>query len=74
MMSDKAVPAKVLFDVVLDDGEQYSPWLAGKELPSGVKKAGMQASQEACLNCIKDVRTDMRALSFRQPMAGAVGW
>jgi len=68
-MSYQDVQAVALFEVVLNDEEQYSIWPAGKEIPLGWKKAGKQASKEACLDYIKEVWTDMRPLSLRQQMA-----
>jgi MbtH protein len=68
-MSDKAVPAVALFEVVLNDEEQYSIWPADKEIPLGWKKAGKQGSKEACLDYVKEAWTDMRPLSLRKQMA-----
>jgi MbtH protein len=69
MTSDKAVPPIALFEVVLNDEEQYSIWPADKDIPAGWKKAGKQASKEVCLDYIKDVWSDMRPLSLRKQMA-----
>lgn len=68
-MYDKAVADVALFEVVLNDEEQYSIWPAHKEIPLGWKKIGQQASKEACLGYIKEVWTDMRPLSLRMKTA-----
>jgi len=58
-----------LYEVVSNDEEQYSIWLADKPLPLGWKKAGKQESKEQCLAYIREVWTDMRPLSLRNQMA-----
>lgn len=70
-MSNQDVQAVALFDVVLNDEEQYSIWPVEKEIPLGWKKAGKQGPKEACLEYIKEVWTDMRPLSLRKQMAEA---
>ncbi|HEX7640834.1 MAG TPA: MbtH family NRPS accessory protein [Noviherbaspirillum sp.] len=61
----------VLFDVVVNDEEQYSIWPAGKEVPLGWTLVGKQGTKEACLEYIKEVWVDMRPLSLRKQMAAA---
>ena len=68
-MSEHAV---ALFEVVVNDEEQYSIWPADRQIPLGWKKAGMQGAKDACLEHIKEVWTDMRPLSLRKQMAEAV--
>jgi MbtH protein len=68
-VSDEDVTTASLFEVVLNEEQQYSIWPANKELPSGWKKVGKQAAREICLDYIKDVWTDMRPLSLRNPLA-----
>jgi len=70
-MSNQDVQAVALFEVVLNDEEQYSIWPVEKEIPLGWKKAGKQGSKETCLEYIKEVWTDMRPLSLRKQMAEA---
>ena len=70
-MSNQDVQAVALFEVVLNDEEQYSIWPVEKEIPLGWKKAGKQGSKEVCLEYIKEVWTDMRPLSLRKQMAEA---
>ncbi len=64
MADDAAV-----YQVVLNDEEQYSIWLAGRELPLGWRSEGMHGSRDECLAHIDAVWTDMRPLSLRLRMA-----
>ncbi|MFB0617914.1 MbtH family protein [Streptomyces sp. AGS-58] len=54
--------------VVLNDEEQYSIWLADRELPLGWRCDGTRGSREECLAHIGTVWTDMRPLSLRNRM------
>jgi MbtH protein len=54
--------------VVLNDEEQYSIWLADRDLPSGWRHAGMSGTRAECLKHIDEVWTDMRPLSLRRKM------
>jgi len=68
-MSDLSHATPKLFNVVLNDEEQYSIWPADKALPLGWNKAGKQDTKEACLAYINEVWVDMRPLSLRRQMA-----
>ncbi|MFF9673495.1 MbtH family protein [Streptomyces eurythermus] len=57
--------------VVLNDEEQYSIWLADRELPIGWRPEGTRGSRAECLAHIGTVWTDMRPLSLRIRMDGA---
>ncbi|MEU0257251.1 MbtH family NRPS accessory protein [Streptomyces sp. NPDC006184] len=57
--------------VVLNDEEQYSIWLADRELPLGWRAEGVRGSREECLAHIGTVWTDMRPLSLRNRMDSA---
>lgn len=70
-MSDLETPAVELYEVVVNEEEQYSIWPASKELPLGWKKAGKQGNKEACLGYINEVWTDMRPLSLRRAMSAS---
>jgi MbtH protein len=70
-MSNQNIQADALFEVVLNDEEQYSIWPVEKAMPLGWKKAGKQGSKEVCLSYIKEVWTDMRPLSLRKQMEAA---
>ena len=54
--------------VVVNDEEQYSIWLADKEIPAGWRAAGKSGPKADCLTHIKEVWTDMRPLSLRKSM------
>ncbi len=57
-----------IYRIVVNHEEQYSIWLAEKEIPLGWKAVGTQGSKKACLEYIAEVWTDMRPLSVRQKM------
>lgn len=66
------VPAQtakdVKFRVVVNHEEQYSLWLADREIPNGWSDAGKVGSRDECLAHIESVWTDMRPLSLRRAM------
>lgn len=57
------------YTVVLNDEEQYSIWLAARELPPGWRSEGTTGSRTECLARIEQVWTDLRPLSLRRLMA-----
>ncbi len=57
--------------VVVNHEEQYSIWIADKELPAGWMKVGFKGKKPECLAYIKEVWTDMRPLSLRKKMEEA---
>jgi MbtH protein len=59
---------QVLFEVVVNDEDQYSIWWDGRELPAGWRAEGTRGSREECLAHIDEVWTDMRPLSLRRRM------
>jgi MbtH protein len=59
---------KTIYNVVLNEEEQYSIWPAGKANALGWKDAGKTGPKEECLAYIKIVWTDMRPLSLRRKM------
>lgn len=59
--------------VVLNDEEQHSIWLAGRELPLGWRKEGFAGSREECLARIGEVWTDIRPLSLRRQISAQQG-
>jgi len=61
----------LVFNVVVNDEEQYSIWPEYKELPLGWKKAGFTGLKKDCLEYIDKVWTDMRPKSLRESMAAA---
>jgi MbtH protein len=54
--------------VVVNDEEQYSIWLADKDVPAGWRAVGKSGPKADCLAHIKEVWTDMRPLSLRKSM------
>jgi MbtH protein len=57
-----------LFEVVVNDEEQYSIWPAEREIPNGWRTAGKSGPKKDCLAHIETVWTDMRPLSLRKAM------
>jgi MbtH protein len=64
-MSDEATEDTNAYRVVMNDEEQYSIWVADRELPAGWRDAGKTGSKLECLAHIERVWTDMRPLSVR---------
>ena len=54
------------FKVVVNHEEQYSLWPADRQNPNGWRDSGKTGTKPECLAYIKDVWTDMRALSLRK--------
>jgi len=65
--------ATAIYDVVVNDEEQYSIWPAGREIPAGWQAVGKSGPKDECLAYIKEVWTDMRPLSLRKRMEGSGG-
>jgi MbtH protein len=59
-----------LYLVVRNHEHQYSVWPVGRELPAGWDGVGVTGDKAACLAHIKEVWTDLRPLSLRQPVTG----
>jgi MbtH protein len=57
-------------EVVVNIEEQYSIWPAGKDLPNGWMKVGFSGDEDACLDHIAEIWTDMRPLSLRNALDG----
>lgn len=57
------------YRVVVNGEEQYSIWLADRELPAGWTAEGTTGAREACLAHIGEVWTDMRPRSLRERMS-----
>lgn len=67
-MTDEDADARSYL-VVVNDEEQYSIWLAGRELPAGWRAEGKRGTKDECLAHIAEVWTDMRPRSLRERMA-----
>ena len=57
--------------VVVNHEEQYSIWLADRDIPPGWRDAGKRGPKKECLDHIEQVWTDMRPLSLRKAMDSA---
>jgi MbtH protein len=57
-----------IYNVVINDEEQYSIWPAHRENPLGWRNAGKTGTKPECLAYINEVWTDMRPLSVRKQM------
>lgn len=56
------------YRVVVNDEEQYSIWLAHKDVPAGWRDVGTSGDKDECLAYIQEVWTDMRPKSVRLQM------
>ncbi len=65
--------ADKLYNVVMNEEEQYSIWLHDTELPLGWKSVIKAMSKQECLEHIEKVWTDLRPLSVRNSMAKLSG-
>ena len=71
-MSADNSTTEIMYEVVVNDEEQYSIWPVGNAIPIGWRTVGTQGLKEACLDYIKEVWTDMRPLSLRKKMAATL--
>jgi MbtH protein len=69
-MADEDTDERTYY-VVLNDEEQYSIWLAEREIPLGWTREGTEGTKQECLDHIDRVWTDMRPLSLRRRMEQA---
>jgi MbtH protein len=58
--------------VVINDEEQYSIWIEGRELPAGWHAEGLAGRKSECLAHIDNVWSDMRPASLRSAMTASV--
>lgn len=59
------------YQVLINDEEQYSLWLADHDIPAGWRAVGIEASKADCMAYVDEVWTDMRPRSLREQMDGA---
>jgi MbtH protein len=57
-----------MYQVVMNNEEQYSIWPTEHALPPGWREGGPAGPKDACLEYIEKVWTDMRPLSLRRRM------
>lgn len=70
-MSRDETEDTTIYNVVVNDEEQYSIWPADRENALGWRNAGKSGPKAECLAYIKEVWTDMRPLSLRKKMEEA---
>ena len=56
------------YEVLRNDEDQYSLWLAGQEVPAGWHREGKEGTREECSAYVDQVWTDMRPRSLREQM------
>lgn len=57
-----------IYQVVINDEEQYSIWRTGRDIPKGWRAEGIAGPKDECLAYIETNWTDMRPLSLRKAM------
>jgi len=57
-----------IFQVVVNDEEQYSIWLEDMDVPAGWRATGPRGTKQECLSHIEEVWTDMRPRSVRDQL------
>lgn len=63
--------SEVIYDVVVNDEDQYSIWRLGRDIPDGWRAVGFSGSKADCLAHVEEIWTDMRPKSLRERMARA---
>lgn len=61
--------ADTVFQVVINEQDQYSIWFADRAVPEGWTASGPVGTKQDCLNHIERVWTDMRPRSVRERSA-----
>jgi MbtH protein len=56
---------ELIYQVVVNDEEQYSVWPVGRAVPAGWTATGPAGTEDECAAYIDRVWTDMRPLSMR---------
>jgi MbtH protein len=56
------------YQVLRNDEDQYSLWLADLDVPAGWQPAGVEGSKDECSTYVDQVWTDMRPRSLRERM------
>lgn len=68
-MSNSESQENVVYEVLVNEEEQYALWLQDREIPLGWSKVGKQGGKDECMAYIDEVWVDMRPLSLRRAMA-----
>lgn len=58
-----------LFQVLINEEEQYSLWPESVDVPDGWRTVGVSGTREVCLEYVDKTWTDMRPASLRREMA-----
>jgi MbtH protein len=58
----------VTYEVLRNDEDQYSLWLAGHDVPAGWYQVGKQGTKDECSTYVDEVWTDLRPRSLRERM------
>jgi MbtH protein len=58
------------YEVLRNDEDQYSLWLAGHDVPAGWHRVGKEGTKQECSDYVDEVWTDMRPRSLRERMDG----
>jgi uncharacterized protein YbdZ (MbtH family)/MFS family permease len=56
------------YEVLRNDEDQYSLWLAGHDVPAGWHRVGKEGTKDECSAYVDEVWTDMRPRSLRERM------
>jgi len=68
-MSDTSDADRAVYQVLVNDEEQYSLWpKENRLLPRGWRTTGKEGSRDECSRYVDEVWTDMRPLSLRKQM------
>jgi MbtH protein len=59
----------VRYTVVVNDEEQHSIWLVGRQVPAGWREIGVTGTRQECLDSIEQRWPDIRPLSVRRRLA-----
>jgi MbtH protein len=70
-MNNPAESDTTVYEVVVNDEEQYSIWRTGRTIPLGWAPVGCRGSKAECLAYVEDKWTDMRPRSLRERMTGS---
>lgn len=57
-----------IFQVVVNDEQQYAIWPSYKAVPAGWQATGVSGDRQTCLAHVGEVWTDMRPRSLREAM------
>ena len=64
-------PDTTVYEVVINQEEQYSIWPAHREVPVGWRAVGKHGLKPECLGYINETWTDLKPRSLREQMKSA---